>query len=190
MTSRTLFTAAVAAALPALAAAAETFQVDPVHSSVNFRVKHMNVSYSYGRFNAISGTFTLDPTDPAKSAFEFNVRADSLDTGSPKRDGHLKSPDFFNVRQYPSISFKSKSVASAGENAYDVTGDLTLHGVTRPVTLKVEQTGKGPGMAGRGAAAGLLTTFNIKRSDFGMKGMVGPVGDDVRVEVAIEGNHR
>jgi polyisoprenoid-binding protein YceI len=188
MITRKLLIALVVAALPALAAA-ETFKVDSVHSSVNFRVKHMNVSYAYGRFTSITGTFNLDPADPTKSSFDFTVKSDSVDTGEPKRDGHLKSPDFFNVRQYPTITFKSKSVASAGENTYDVTGDLTLHGVTKPVTIKVEQTGKGAGMGGRGAVAGLLASFNIKRSDFGMKGMVGPVGDDVRVEVSIEGNH-
>jgi polyisoprenoid-binding protein YceI len=189
MITRKLLTALVVAILPALAASAETFQVDPVHSSVNYRIKHMNLSYSYGRFNAIAGTFDLDPADPAKGVFDFTVKTDTIDTGVAKRDGHLKSPDFFNARQFPTITFKSKSVASAGENTYDVTGDLTLHGVTKSVTLKVEQTGKGPGMGGRGAV-GLLTSFTIKRSDFGMKNMIGPVGDDVRVEVAIEGNRR
>jgi polyisoprenoid-binding protein YceI len=187
--TRKLAAALFAAALPALALAGEAYRVDTVHSTVIFRVKHMGTSYAYGRFNVLEGTFDLDPADPAKSALNFTVKTDSIDTGNPKRDGHLKSPDFFNVRQYPTITFKSRSVSSAGKDTYDVNGDLTLHGVTKPVTVKVERSGGGKGMRGE-SLAGIEATFALKRSDFGMKGMQGAVGDDVRVTVSVEGNHR
>jgi polyisoprenoid-binding protein YceI len=172
----------------ARALGAETFRVDPVHSTVVYRVKHFNVSYSLGRFNSVTGSFTLDPADPSQCRFELSVRTDSLDSGNQARDGHLKGPDFFNARQYPTITFKSKSVVSAGQNTYEVKGDLTMHGVTKEVTLKVEQTGMGPGMRG-GKLAGLYTEFTLKRSEFGMKNMLEAVGDDVAVTVSIEGGH-
>jgi polyisoprenoid-binding protein YceI len=168
--------------------AADTYTADATHSSTVFRVKHMNASYAWGRFNSINGSFTLDEASPAQSKFEFQVKADSIDTANAKRDQHLKSPDFFNAVQFPSITFKSQSVAKSGA-AYDVTGDLTLHGVTRPVTLKVTPTGTGKGPNGA-SIAGIEATLSIKRSDFGMDKMVGPVGDDVTVMVSIEGMKR
>ena len=103
--------------------AAETYQVDTTHSSVVFRVKHMNTSNAWGRFNDITGTFSLDPSDPAGGKLDFKVKAASVDTASTKRDTHLKGPDFFNAVQYPTLSFTSTKIAAAGD-AYDVTGDL------------------------------------------------------------------
>jgi polyisoprenoid-binding protein YceI len=170
------------ASLPAQAA--ETYQADTVHSSVVFRVKHMNTSYAYGRFNDISGTFSLDKETPSQSKLDFVVKAASIDTASPKRDQHLKGPDFFNVVQYPTVSFKSKNVTASGEG-FDVTGDLTLHGTTKPVTVQVVPTGSGSGPMGK--IAGMETTFTIKRSDYGMKGMIPMLGDDVRITVSVEG---
>lgn len=166
----------------------ETFKVDPVHSAVAFRVKHMNVSYALGRFNNVSGGFTLDADDPSKAAFDVTIRADSIDTANGPRDAHLKGPDFFNVRQYPTIRFQSTSAASAGEGAYEVQGNLSLHGVTKPITVKIQQVGVAPGMRG-GRVAGVFSEFTIKRSDFGMKGMIGPLGDEVTVIVSLEGGH-
>ena len=166
--------------------AAETFAVDTVHSTVLYKVKHLNVSHAYGRFNNISGSFAIDPADPANSKFEFTVKTDSIDTGNQGRDNHLKGPDFFNARQFPTITFKSKSVESAGKDAYKVTGDLTLHGVTKEVTLKVDHTGAGAGMRGE-KISGIHTELGLKRSDFGMKNMMGAVADDVTVVVSIEG---
>ena len=171
----------------ALVFAAESYKADPGHSSMVFRVKHMGTTYFWGRFNAISGSYKLDK-NPTQCQFAFDVKTESVDTGIAKRDTHLKSPDFFNAVQFPTISFKSRSVASAGEGAYDVTGDLTLHGVTKPVAVKITQTGSGS-MRGR-AINGIEGVFTIKRSDFGMKGMVGPVGDDVWVSVCIEGGQQ
>jgi polyisoprenoid-binding protein YceI len=167
-------------------AAAGTYTVDTVHSTVLFRVKHMNTSFAYGRFNDITGQFAFDDQDPARSQFDFQVKTASVDTGNAKRDQHLKGPDFFNAVQFPTITFKSKTVASAGKDAFQVTGDLTLHGVTRPVSLKITRSGQGKDFKGK-AIAGFETIFPIKRSEFKMSQMVGPVGDDVWVTVSVEG---
>lgn len=166
--------------------AAGTYNVDTVHSTVLFRVKHMNASYAYGRFNDISGKFSFDDQDPAQSHFDFQVKTASIDTGNPARDKHLKSNDFFNAVQFPAVTFKSKSVAKSGADMYQVTGDLTLHGVTRPVSLKLTRTGSGKDMRGK-AITGLESVFPIKRSDFKMSNMLGGIGDDVTVTVSVEG---
>ncbi len=177
-------------ALTALAAispsfAADTFKVDAVHSSVIYRVKHMNTSFSYGRFDQFEGAFTLDATDAAKSSFDLKIKVDSVNSANEKRDQHLKSPDFFNAKQFPSISFKSTKVVKSGEK-YQVTGDLTLHGTTKPVTLDIVPTGSSKGPTGA-AIAGVEATFKIKRSDFGMNKMVPMIGDEVVVIVSLEG---
>jgi polyisoprenoid-binding protein YceI len=165
------------------ARAADMFAADPVHSSVVFRVKHMNTSYFWGRFNDISGSFALDEADPSQSKFQFQVKAGSIDSGNAKRDQHLKSPDFFNAVQFPVIAFKSTGVVKSG-TGYEVTGDLTLHGVTKPITARVTPTGTGN--AGGRQIAGIEATLNVKQSEFGMTKMIGPVGDDVSVTVSIE----
>lgn len=168
--------------------AADAFTVDTVHSAVVFRVKHMNASNAWGRFNDITGGFTLDQADPSKSQLDFQVKTASVDTGNAGRDKHLKSPDFFNAVQFPVISFKSKSVSKTAEG-YDVTGDLTLHGVTKPLQVKVVPVGSGKGPTGA-AIAGIDASFTIKQSEFGMSKMVGPIGDDVWVNVSIEGTKK
>lgn len=184
---RFVVAASIAFALPALALAAETYKVDAAHSAVVFKVKHMNTSNAYGRFNDIAGTFTLDDANPAAMSLDFAVKADSIDTANAKRDGHLKGPDFFNVRQFPTITFKSKAVTKSGSK-YLVTGDLTLHGVTKPVEVTVEPTGKGKNPQSGGAIAGIEATFVIKRSDFGMAyGVPDAVGDEVHIIVSAEG---
>ncbi len=171
-----------------IADAADPFQVDPVHSSVLFRVKHMQASFAYGRFNQVTGRFLVDEADPSRSSFDLTIAGESIDTANAIRDRHLKGPDFFNTKQFPTITFKSRSVARAGDG-YDVTGDLMLHGVTRPVTLRLAETGSGKGMRGE-SLAGVEATFELKRSDFGMTYMVGPIGDEVRVTAALEGNRK
>jgi polyisoprenoid-binding protein YceI len=171
-----------------LAIAADAFQVDTVHSSVLFRVKHMNVSYAYGRFDDVAGKFLVDESDPSNSVFDVTINAESIDTANTKRDMHLKGPDFFNAKQFPTITFKGNSVTKSG-SGYDVTGDLTLHGVTKSVTFRLSPTGTGKGMGG-GTLAGVEATTVIKRSDFGMTYMVGPIGDEVTVTVALEGGRK
>jgi len=165
------------AAIELPSAAGQTFRVDPVHSSLLFRVKHMNTSYIWGRFNEFSGTANLDDAQPS---IQVAIKVDSIDTGNAKREQHLKGPDFFSAKQFPTISFASTKVAKTGDAAYDVAGTLTLHGVSKDITMKVERTGTNQGPMG-GTITGLATTFTIKRSDFGMKYGLEGVSDEVLV---------
>jgi len=162
------------------------YRIDPVHSSNYFCIRHLNVANFYGRFNELAGTFTLDDADPARCTFDVTIRAASLDTNHPERDKHLKSAEFFDVEQYPDIRFRSTSVRRPEPGQLAVTGDLSLRGVTRPVTATVTLTGAGPGMRGE-PRAGFEATLTIKRSEFGMTALVGPLGDEVRITVSVEG---
>jgi polyisoprenoid-binding protein YceI len=162
--------------------AADTYKVDPVHSTVIFRINHLGTSWVYGRFDDVAGTFTVDDKTPS---FDLTVNADSVDTNNKQRDTHLKSADFFSVKEFPTITFKSTSVASTGEKKFDVTGDLTLHGVTKSITVPLEFVGAAD--TKMGSRAGYEAHFSIKRSDYGMDKMVGMVGDDVYLTVSFEG---
>src|SRR5438309_11525612 len=122
---------AILSAFVLSANAADTFKVDPVHTFVLFSVQHLGIANTYGRFNDVSGTVVFDKDDPSKSSVELSVKTESLDTHDPKRDQHLKSPDFFNAKQFPAITFKSNKVA-ASSDTYKISGDVTLHGVNRP----------------------------------------------------------
>ena len=179
-----LFTALAVGAGPVRAA--ETYKADPVHSSSAFRIKHAGAAYFWGRFNEPAGSFVLDESDPTKSSFTVDLQVANIDTHNEKRDAHLKSPDFFNARQYPTISFKSTSVAKGEGNVLLVTGNLTMHGVTKPVTVSVEPTGKGEFPPGT-RRAGVEATFVVKMSDFEIKGMPGALSDEVKVIVSLEG---
>ena len=182
-----LSAAFVAFILSAPALAAESYKADPVHSSSAFRIKHANAAYFFGRFNQPGGSFTLDDADPTKSTFSVEIAVDKVDTANPKRDAHLKSPDFFNAKQYPMITFKSTKVEKGeGENMLAVTGNLTMHGVTKPLTVPVELTGKGEFPPGT-PRAGVEATFTVKMSDFEIKGMPGALSDEVKVVVSLEG---
>ncbi len=164
------------------AVSADTFKLDPVHSMVIFKIKHMDVSYVYGRFNEPTGTFT---TDDGKEAFDVTIKTANVDTDSKQRDTHLKSDAFFNAKQYPEITFKSTDVKKTGDNSYDVTGDLSLHGTTKSITVTLNKVGEAQTQMGH--RAGFEGTFSLKRSDYGMNGMVGPVGDDVTLMISFEG---
>jgi polyisoprenoid-binding protein YceI len=177
----------IASTVPSWALAAESYKVDRDHSIVLFSIEHLGLSHVHGRFNETSGSIVVDDANPAKSSVDIEVKADSLDTNAPKRDAHLKSPDFFNVKQFPTIAFKSKSVKKSGDEEFEVAGDLTVHGVTKPVTVKVSHIGSGADPWG-GQRSGFETTFKIKRSDYDMKYMIGAgLGDEVEITVAIEG---
>lgn len=166
--------------------AADSYQVDPVHSSMVFRIKHVSATNFYGRFNNITGSFTLDD-DASKCSFQIQIKTDSVDTGQKKRDDHLKSPDFFNAAQFPTMSFKSTGVKMSGADGYDVTGDLTLHGETKSVTAKVTKTGSGKNFGK--PVVGVEATMTIKRTDFGVGKTFGPdvLGDEVQITVGLEG---
>lgn len=173
-----------------LADAADKYEIDTAHSMIIFRAKHAGVSYNYGRFNEFTGKLKIDE-DVSKSEVEFEVKAKSIDTGNEKRDQHLRSSDFFSAKQFPVITFKSSKVkAKEGEeDVLEVTGDLELHGVKKSITVDVEITGRGQGQKGE-SLIGFESTFTIKRSEFGMTFMVGPVSDDIRLTVSIEAVHK
>jgi polyisoprenoid-binding protein YceI len=173
---------ALAALTTAASARAESYTVDSVHSSVLFRIKHMNTSNAWGRFNDIQGTADLDG---AKPALNVTLKVDSIDTANQKRDEHLEGPDFFSAKQFPTIEFKSTKVTKVDDTHYDVEGTLTLHGVNKPISVKLEKTGSGRTPM-TGPIVGYATEFKIKRSDYGMKLMIGPLGDDVLLIVALE----
>ena len=175
-----------AVAVPALAAV-ESFKVDSIHSTSVFRIKHMNTSYFWGSFHEPGGSFAIDSADVTKSTFTIELPVDKVSSGNPKRDAHLKSPDFFNAKQYPTITFKSKSVKQGkAENMLEVSGDLTMHGVTKPVKADVELTGTGEFPPGS-KRVGIEATMVVKMSDFEIKGGGGGLSDEVKVIVALAG---
>ncbi|MBI1927216.1 YceI family protein [Candidatus Poribacteria bacterium] len=183
--TRLFFTVSLLIGLSSLTATANIYEVDPSHSTVLFRAKHLGASHFYGRFNELSGAFTIDENDPAKSKVEIEVRAESVDTFNERRDQHLKSPDFFNAKQFPVITFKSKAVNKLEADTYEVTGDFFLHGVTKTLTVKVKQTGVGKNRRGN-QLIGFETTFTIKRSEFGMNYMLDGVSDEVSLIISLE----
>ena len=166
--------------------AADTYQLDPAHTSVVFRVKHLGTANVYGRFNGPTGTLVFDEASPAKSSINIQVNAKNVDTAVEKRDNHLRSPDFFNVAEHPLISFKSRSVKKVAKDTYEVSGDLSLLGKSRPITVTARQTGQGNDPWGK-FRRGFETTFTIKRSEFGMDFMMGGVSDEVGLTVSVTG---
>ncbi len=175
--------ASPAPASPAPAPAeAKAYTIDPVHSSVVFKVKHMNASNFYGVFKDSSGTFSLGDT----ASVNVTVKADSVDTRNSKRDDHVKSPDFLSVKEFGEITFTASSLKKTGDS-YKGSGELMLHGVKKTFDVEIKVTGSGPGMGGKGEVAGIESTFTIKRTDYGIKTMVGPLGDEITLMVAFEG---
>jgi polyisoprenoid-binding protein YceI len=166
----------------------DEYAVDAAHSAAVFRVSHIGLSWTFGRFKDLSGTFAVDARNPAATRFELSARVDTVDTDNAQRDQHLKSPDFFNAKEFPVIRFKSTS-AKAVEGGYEVTGDLTLHGATKPLTivLKGGRTAEFPRGVQR---TGYTGEFTIKRSEFGMDKMLPAVGDDIHVNVSFEGTKK
>lgn len=164
----------------------EAFTIDAVHSTAIFGVRHMGAGRFYGRFNDLSGTITHTEDDDSDLAINFSIAVGSVDTGSDKLNGHLKSPDFFNEREFATITFKSKSAKKTGDGMYEVKGDLTIHGVTKTITVPVQWLGTASGR--RGKRCGLETQLTLKRSDFGMNYGIdsGMLGDEVKITVALE----
>jgi polyisoprenoid-binding protein YceI len=192
---RSLATGFIAVTIAAYAAPslASVWDIDSSHSSAEFAVKHMMVSTVKGRFDKVTGTLNLDDKNPTKSTVELTIDPTTIDTHEAKRDGHLKSPDFFDVAKYPTITFKSTKIDKAGKGKFKVIGDLTMHGVTKPVTLTVE--GPAPAIKNPfgGVSSGVSATGRINRKDWGLTwnkplevagGVL--VGDDVNLDINLE----
>jgi polyisoprenoid-binding protein YceI len=171
--------------------ATETWQIDPVHSGIHFSIRHFVVSKIHGRFTKLGGTIQLDEATPANSKVDVQIDAGSIDTNDPKRDGHLKTADFFNVAEYPEITFSSTRVEAAGKNKFKVTGDLTMRGVKKSITMEVDHGGsvKDPWGNNRGGF-GLKT--QIDRRDFGLtfnqllEGGGPALGDTIDISIDVE----
>ncbi len=172
---------------------AGTWEIDPSHSSVEFSVRHMMFSKVRGRFGSFRGTIVIGE-DPRDSSVEAAVDVASVDTGDENRDAHLRSADFFDVERFPEMTFVSRAVRQEGER-YVVAGDLTLHGVTRPVELDLELNGIGTDPYGR-TRAGFTATTELSRKDFGLEWNVALetggvlVGDKVQVALEIQAVRR
>jgi polyisoprenoid-binding protein YceI len=188
----TVFLTLLLAAAPRYASAADMYAIDPGHCSIVFSVAHSGFSYVYGFFRQAAGNYVFDETNPANCRFRFAIQADSLDTNNAERDKHLRSDGFFNVQQYPTIMFDSTSCQRAdtqdGGVLYQVTGNLTIHGVTKQVTVPLRMLGAGEGPF-KDRRTGFLGQFELKRSDFGMTTALEKnlVGDAVAITVSFEG---
>lgn len=152
----------------AIPATVTTWNIDPAHSAVEFKVRHMMISHVKGTVRGLKGVLTLDESHPARSSVKVSAEIGTLSTGDEQRDGHLKSADFFDAAQFPEINFESSAVKKTGEGEYQVTGNLTVHGVTKPVTFAVE----GPTAPGKdpwgNLRVGVTATAKINRKDFGL----------------------
>lgn len=179
-----------AAAVPA-AGATETYVVDKSHSEASFQVRHLGISNVRGRFDDFSGAIEIDRARPEASSVEFTIQAASVDTSAPDRDKDLRSANFFDVEKYPAITFKSSRIVPRGGDLYDVTGTLTLHGVSREVTLPVSHLGFVKDPWGNEKAGFELTT-TLNRKDYGLVwnkvlesgGLL--VGEEVKIAVNLE----
>lgn len=182
---RTVLAALVLAALPALAAE-DTYKIDPVHSEISFKIRHLLAKTS-GRFTRFSGTIKVDAADISKSSVEVSIEAASINTDNEGRDKHLQSPEFFDTAKFPTITFKSTSVKEVAKGKLEVTGDFTLHGVTKKITFPITNAGTQPGMQPGVVVAGFIDgALTINRNDFGIKTYPGALGDDVAISLNIE----
>jgi polyisoprenoid-binding protein YceI len=187
---RTLLTAVALAAVLAMPAAADVYKIDPSHSEVSFQIRHLLTNVR-GHFNQYEGTVNLDPAKPEASKVEFKIKADSIDTGVPDRDKHLRSADFFETEKYPEITFTSTKIKKTGKDTYDVTGKFTLHGVTKEVTLPVTFAGTAKDPWGN-QRAGFSTTTTLDRKAYNINwnkavdngGVL--LGDDVKIDINLE----
>jgi polyisoprenoid-binding protein YceI len=173
-------------ALFSTGALADTYGVDVAHSSAHWTAKHFGAGLTKGRFNDIAGTFSLDAKNPAANKVEITVKTESVDSNQAKRDQHLRSPDFFDAKQFPTLTFVSERVVVKADGNLDVTGKLTIHGVTKQVAFTAVKVGEGKDPYG-GYRAGYTTSFVVKRSDYGMKFMLDGVSDEITLDISLEG---
>lgn len=187
---RTLLTAVVLAAVLALPAAADVYKIDPSHSEVSFQIRHLLTNVR-GHFNQYEGNVNLDPAKLETSKVEFKIKAESIDTGVPDRDKHLRTGDFFETDKYPEITFTSTKIKKTGKDTFDVTGKFTMHGVTKEITLPVTFAGTAKDPWGN-QRAGFSTTTTLDRKAYNINwnkavdngGVL--LGDDVKVDINLE----
>ena len=182
---RTATVVATAIIVGGIVQAADEYQYDLVHSSVSFKARHLDISWIHGRFNQVDGRFSLDRQNPEKSVFELTIKAESIDTANAARDEHLRQPDYFDTKQFPAITFRSTKVAAI-EGGYEVTGDFTMHGTKKSITITL--------MGGREIEVkgmkrvGFSTELRLKRSDYGFDpNAIGPIGDEAIIIIDCEG---
>jgi polyisoprenoid-binding protein YceI len=184
------FIIALALAITAAAQAAAptgNWQIDPNHTSAGFSVRHLGVSTVRGAFSKVTGSAQYDPADPSKTSLDATIDASTVDTGVEMRNNDLRSPHFFDVAKYPTIIFHSKSTKVAAPGKLIITGDLTMHGVTKEVVLDVD----GPSAPikdpmGKGQRMGASATTKVTRQDFGVSGAPGVVGDEISITIDVE----
>lgn len=176
------------------ALAVDFYRMDPEHTSVVFGVNHAGLSYTYGMFRTATGQYWIDKTTPANSRFQMVIRADSIDTNNLERDNKLRSDAFFDVQRFRDIQFESThcelATTASGGVVYKLTGNLTIHGVTLPIkNIVLPMLGEGTGANGKDHRTGFLCQIELKRSDFGMDGLLknNLVGDAVGITVSFEG---
>jgi polyisoprenoid-binding protein YceI len=190
-TSSLLLLLGAAICAPVLTASAQdTYQIDPVHSAIGFKVRHF-FSYVNGSFRKFEGTINLDSDHPEKSSVNATIDVASIDTKNDNRDNDLRGTDFFDVAKYSTITFKSRSVKQTGADSADVIGNLTMHGVTKEITLHVKFLGKGKGMGGKPISGWQVTSEPLKRSEYGLtwsKMVEGTaaVGEEVTISIDVE----
>jgi len=162
---------------------AVTYEIDTVHSSAVFRIGHLGLTKFYGNFDEMTGSFTLGGEGGGSVRIEIPV--ESLDTRNERRDGHLKSPDFFNAKQFPKMTFESAKMTKT-DSGYEVTGKLTMHGVTKEITVEMEHSGPAEGMRGE-TRAGFHGTFTIDRTEYGIDWNPDVLGTEVWIALGVEG---
>ena len=165
------------------------YTVEPHHTRVLFAVSHMGFTTWYGEFTQVSGSLTLTPKSVADSTFEIHIPTSTISTTNAKLDGELKSPQWLDTEKFPEIVFKAKQIERAGESSAKITGDLTLHGVTKPVTLDVTFNGAGTNPLDKKYTVGFEASGAIKRSDFGVNSYIPLIGDDVRLIISAGFEH-
>jgi polyisoprenoid-binding protein YceI len=177
---------AVLAMAAAAAAQSGIWQIDPNHSAAQFSVRHLGVSTVRGAFMKVSGSAMYDPADPSKDSVEVTIDASSVDTRVQMRDNDLRSPNFLDVQKYPTITFKSKQAKSAGAGKLQIVGDLTIHGVTKEVTLDVDGPSASIKDPWGNQRIGASASTKVNRKDFGVSGAPGVVGDDITITIDTE----
>ncbi len=174
-----------------LAKAVGEYTIDSEHTQLVFAVNHLGTSNQYGQFTKVTGHFSI-AEDLSKSSISLEVPTGSVFTAAKKRDDHLRGPDFFDAKQFPTITFKSTSVKATGANTYTVSGDLTLHGVTKSIAIDLKHgaSAADPEMMGGRFRTGFNGSFSIKRSEFGLNYMPGALGEEIQLLLALEGTRK